>query len=52
MANGPAGPTAIANAVGMTRRGTQKLLQRLVEQGLLEAKGATSNRAYYLAQEG
>lgn len=52
MANGPAGPTAIANAVGMTRRGAQKLLQRLVEQGLLEAKGATSNRAYYLAQEG
>lgn len=48
VANGPTGPTAIANVLGMTRRGAQKLLQRLVEQGHLEARGTTSNRVYYV----
>lgn len=51
VANGPTGPAAIADVLGMTRRGAQKLLQRLVEQEYLEARGTTSNRVYYVSNK-
>lgn len=35
----------------MTRRGAQKLLQRLVEREYLEARGTTSNRVYYVSNK-
>ena len=51
VANGPTGPAAIADVLGMTRRGAQKLLQRLVEREYLEARGTTSNRVYYVSNK-
>ena len=39
----------IAEAIGLTPRGTLKVLKRLVERGVVAASGATSNRVYTLS---
>ena len=46
--NGPARTATIAKAIGMSPRGTLKLLRRLTDQGILKVTGATSNRTYAL----
>ncbi|MBR4877227.1 MAG: hypothetical protein IKU14_05920, partial [Rhodocyclaceae bacterium] len=38
----------VAAATGLTQRGAQKLLTRLVARGLAEAQGADRNRTYRL----
>ena len=39
----------IVDAIGITRRGTQKLLSRLMEQGIVERTGAARSTRYRLA---
>lgn len=47
-AKGAASPAEISKALGLSPRGTLKLLQRLIEQGILNSRGSTSSREYYL----
>ena len=51
MEKGEVGSAQVAEAVGLTRRGAQKLLSRLVARGLVEAQGADRNRIYKLKDD-
>jgi predicted transcriptional regulator len=39
----------VAEALGVTRRGAQKLLSRLIEKGLVERTGAARSTRYRLS---
>ena len=49
--NGTSRTAEVAEAMGLTSRGTLKVLKKLVEKGAVVAQGSTSDRTYRLRDD-